>query len=154
MRVRAKTAKDQPWVEAFLADRWGSAVLLRGRLLDAATLPALIAGDREGLATYRLAGGAAEIVTLDAAKPWHGAGTALIAGVARRARQAGLRRLRVTTTNDNLDALRFYQRRGFRIVAVHPGAVTRGRRLKPSIPERGAYGIPIRDEIELQIDIR
>ena len=58
--------------------------------------------------------------------------------------------LRVTTTNDNLDALRFYQRRGFRIIAVRPGAVDESRRIKPSISAIGEYGIPIRDEIELE----
>jgi ribosomal protein S18 acetylase RimI-like enzyme len=58
--------------------------------------------------------------------------------------------VRVTTTNDNLNALRFYQRRGFRIMGVHPGAVNEARRLKPSIPAIGAYGIPICDEIDLE----
>jgi hypothetical protein len=58
--------------------------------------------------------------------------------------------LRVTTTNDNLDALRFYQKRGFQIVAVRPGAVDESRRVKPSIPVIGEHGIPIRDEIELE----
>lgn len=54
------------------------------------------------------------------------------------------------TTNDNVDALRFYQRRGFRIVAVRTGAVDEARSaLKPGIPHRGHYGIPLRDEIEL-----
>jgi hypothetical protein len=58
----------------------------------------------------------------------------------------------LTTTNDNLDALRFYQRRGFRISAVRPRAVERARAtLKPEIPEVGAYGIPVRDEIDLEL---
>jgi hypothetical protein len=52
--------------------------------------------------------------------------------------------LTVTTTNDNLEALRFYQRRGFRLAAVDPGAVERGRRLKPEVPLLGNHGIPIR----------
>jgi hypothetical protein len=55
------------------------------------------------------------------------------------------------TTNDNLDAIRFYQRRDMRIAAVAPGAADEARRIKPSIPEIGDYGIPIRDEITLEI---
>lgn len=54
------------------------------------------------------------------------------------------------TTNDNLDALRFYQRRGWRLVAVHPDPLEESRRLKPSIPTVGLFGIPRRDELELE----
>jgi ribosomal protein S18 acetylase RimI-like enzyme len=60
-------------------------------------------------------------------------------------------RLWLVTTNDNLDALRFYQRRGFRITEVRPGASDEARRaLKPSMSEVGNFGIPIRDEIVLE----
>jgi ribosomal protein S18 acetylase RimI-like enzyme len=59
----------------------------------------------------------------------------------------------VITTNDNLDALRFYQRRGFRITKVHTDALKESRRLKSEIPETGLYEIPICDEIELERDL-
>jgi Acetyltransferase (GNAT) family len=68
-----------------------------------------------------------------------------------RPREAGCRRVWLITTNDNLRALRFYQRRGFRLVAVHPDALARSRELKPSIPEIGLDGIPLRDELELEL---
>jgi hypothetical protein len=78
-------------------------------------------------------------------------GTALIEAAGQLARQQRCARLRVITTNDNVDALRFYQRRGFCLVTVHRGAVDRSRaRLKPEIPSVGAYGILVRDEIELE----
>ena len=67
---------------------------------------------------------------------------------------AGCRRLWLITTNDNLAALRFYQRRGFELVAVHRRAVAAARRLKPEIPLVGAHGIPIRDEIELEMALQ
>ncbi len=74
--------------------------------------------------------------------------------VARLAAAAGCRRFWVLTTNDNVDALRFYQRRGFRLTAIRCGAVDQARRtLKPQIPMIGNYGIPIRDEIELAQDL-
>ena len=66
---------------------------------------------------------------------------------------AGCRRVWLITTNDNLRALRFYQRRGFRLVAVHPNALARSRELKPSIPEIGLDGIPLRDELELELTL-
>jgi hypothetical protein len=69
--------------------------------------------------------------------------------VADEARRRQLTRLTVTTTNDNLDALRFYQRRDFRLIAVRPGAADEARRLKPQIPEVGNYDIPLHDELEL-----
>jgi hypothetical protein len=74
------------------------------------------------------------------------------AALARLLRAQGIAILRVTTTNGNLSALH-YQRRGFRIVAVRPDAVAASRRLKPGIPEVGEYGIPIRDEIELELTL-
>ncbi|HEX5500687.1 MAG TPA: hypothetical protein VFX03_15735, partial [Thermomicrobiales bacterium] len=53
------------------------------------------------------------------------------------------------TTNDNVGALGFYGRRGYRMTGVNRGAVDRARRRKPAIPTIAANGIPIRDEITL-----
>jgi GNAT superfamily N-acetyltransferase len=156
MQIRSKTEDDQQWVRELLMEHWGGAmVVAHGQVFEADGLPALVAGDREGLATYRISadGREAELVTLDARAPGRGTGTALIAGLARLLRARGVATLRLTTTNDNLTALRFYQRRGFRIAAVRPGAVAAARRLKPTIPELGEHGIPIRDEIELALTL-
>ena len=79
-----------------------------------------------------------------------GVGTALIEALISRLQAASVEVLRVTTTNDNLAALRFYQRRGFRITEARPGAVDQARRLKPSISMIGEFGLPIHDEIELE----
>ena len=95
-----------------------------------------------------------ELLTLHAATRLSGIGSALVAVVVDTARAAACRRLWVVTTNDNVDALRFYQRRGFRISSVRPGAVDTSReRLKPEIPLVGNFGIPLRDEIELELDL-
>ena len=79
-----------------------------------------------------------------------GVGSALVSTLEDAARAAGCRRLWLITTNDNLEALRFYQRRGFVLAALHPGAIEASRRLKPVIPLVGHDGIPIRDELELE----
>jgi GNAT superfamily N-acetyltransferase len=160
MYVRPAQPPDRDWMKDLFLTRWGATnVLLRGRLWNALVLPALIAEDasqRCGVATYdvRAAGAAGavecELITLDAIPPRQGIGTALIAAVADLARQRGAGRLVVVTTNDNLGALRFYQRRGFVLVEVRPGAIERYRHLKPAIPAVGEFGIAIRDEIELE----
>jgi GNAT superfamily N-acetyltransferase len=156
MKIREKELKDQSWIEQLLNQRCGveGQVVVHGETFDARKLPAIVAGEQEGLATYQIRRANdltfAELITLDALTPRRGIGTALIEGLVSRLRVEGVNVLRVTTTNDNLDALRFYQRRGFRIMAVRPEAVDDSRRIKPSIPAVGEYGIPIRDEIELE----
>jgi GNAT superfamily N-acetyltransferase len=153
MKIPEKESKDQPWIEKILDERWGGEgrVVAHGEIFDVRLLPALIGGEQEGLATYQIRRtNIAELITLDAVTAKQGVGTALIEALVSRLRVEGVSVLRVTTTNDNLDALRFYQRRGFRITAVRPGAVDEARRVKPSISEIGEYGIPIRDEIELE----
>jgi GNAT superfamily N-acetyltransferase len=143
---------DQAWVEGILTRCWGDTrIVVHGRMFDAAALPALIAGDRAGLATFAIdrERAEAELVTLNALVPRQGIGTALVEALAARLSAASIGVLRLTTTNDKLDALRFYQRRGFRIVALRPGAVDEARRLKPSIPLLGDDGIPMRDELDL-----
>ena len=123
----------------------------KGELVDALAHPHLIAGDLDGVLTYVIDGEDCEILTLHAEPRHTGAGTALIEAVERLAAEAGCTRLWLITTNDNVDALRFYQRRGFRLTAVHAGAVDLARaRLKPHIPELGDHGIPLRDELELE----
>jgi GNAT superfamily N-acetyltransferase len=156
MKIREKQLKDQLWIEKILNERWGGEgqVVVHGEIFDARFLPALVAGESEGLATYQIRRtndiGCAELVTLDAIASNQGVGTALIEALISKLRAEGASKLRVTTTNDNLNALRFYQRRGFRLIALRPGAVDEARRLKPSIPAIGEYGIPIHDELELE----
>jgi GNAT superfamily N-acetyltransferase len=153
--VRAATEDDRVWIERQLERRWGSTtVVSRGAAHDASRLPALLAAqDNEivGLAMYHVAGGACELVSLDSLREGHGIGSALLAGVADEAGRRGCHRLWLVTTNDNLDAIRFYQRRGMRLVAVHRGGVDEARRLKPSIPLMGEHGIPIHDELEFEL---
>ena len=103
-----------------------------------------------GLVTYELDGDACEIVTIDALEEGRGVGTALFEAVQEAASAAGCERIRLVTTNNNLRALAFYQKRGFRLVALVPGAVDESRRLKASIPTEDSTGLPIRDELHLE----
>src|SRR5687767_747085 len=126
-----------------------------GRLFDVPHLPGFVAevgGELRGHVAYLVEAESMEIVWIGTAAGQQGAGSALLAACARLARDRALPRVWLITTNDNLDALRFYQRRGFRLVAVHPEAVDHARReLKPEIPATGSFGIPIRDELQLEL---
>jgi ribosomal protein S18 acetylase RimI-like enzyme len=156
--VRPATEADRPALEDLFTRVLGSPVqVAHGERYDLRTLPTLVAldeaGELAGALCWRVDGDALEVIALAAATPGDGAGTALLDAAAARARAARARRLWLVTTNDNTRALRFYQRRGLRIVAVDPGAVDRARQLKPEIPLVGDHGIPLRDELHLELDL-
>jgi GNAT superfamily N-acetyltransferase len=149
---------DRHWAEALLdSELSGRFQARRGELVDVLALPALIAEDAAGpagLLCYAVDEDGCELAALVTAHPGGGTGTALVEALLAKASEAGCPRLWVVTTNDNVRALRFYQRRGFRLQALRPGAVDEARRLlKPSIPERGQHGIPLRDELELELPL-
>lgn len=153
--IRAIDAKYQSSISSFLRQQWGDPkVVSRGKVLDASKLPGFVAreGDRiVGLITLHIAGSACEVVTLDAVVRGKGLGRTLIEYAKIFARQHSSTRLWLITSNDNVDALAFYQRVGFRIVAVHRDAITQARAVKPQIPLVGENGIAIQDEIELEM---
>ena len=154
MKVRAVTDADREAVVELLTAASGTVVVGHGTVYDPAALPGLVAeqdGRIVGLLTYTIANDEFEVVTIDAPVRQNGVGSALMAAAIDLARQSGATRLWLITTNDNLDAVRFYQRRGLRIVGVAQGAVDVSRKLKPSIPEIGAYGIPMHDELTLEL---
>jgi GNAT superfamily N-acetyltransferase len=153
MAVRPVQESDRPTVEWLTTQLWGAAeVAVHDGVFYPATLPGFIAergGRIAGLVTFQLRPGLLEIVTINALDLYQGIGTMLIEAVRAEAKRQGCHQITLTTTNDNIGALRFYQRRGFRLAAIRPGAVDRSRRRKPEIPRTGDFGIPLRDEIDL-----
>ena len=158
MQVRLAKGDELDAARARLIAEWGEPVLMRGRTWRLADCECLVVGgdspgDFAGLLAFsREETPTAEVVALNAFTPRQGVGTALLAALPGRL-GGGFAQLRLGTTNDNLDALRFYQRRGWRLAALRPGAVDRARTTKPSIPLTGDYGLPIRDEIDLVLDL-
>ncbi|MFI7546304.1 GNAT family N-acetyltransferase [Actinoplanes sp. NPDC049599] len=154
IEVRPATPADLPYVQASLTAAFhGSLVAVHDELIDASALPAAVAWDGDepaGLLTYRIVGTDWELVSIAADKPGSGAGTALLRWIRETAAAASATRLWLVTTNNNVTALRFYQRNGYDLVAVHRDAVTRARALKPAIPHE-LDGIPLRHEIELEV---
>ena len=156
IEVRPLGESEREWSSAFLHAEWGTAgVARRGELVDPTPLPGFVAvveGGRAGLATYAVRGDECELVTIDSLREGIGVGRALLDAVRDAAVAAGCRLLWLVTTNNNLRALELYQRWGMELVAFRRDAVAEARKtLKPSIPEHAANGIPIKDELELEL---
>jgi len=155
--IRPTSIADRLWMREFISQHWGDEkMVVHGTVLYPAELSGFVAehnGAIVGLATYRIDGDFCEITSLDSTETGMGIGTALLESVIWTATEAGCSRLWLITTNDNLNALGFYQKRGFRLAAVYPGAVDAARMVKPSIPLVGESGIPIHDEIELELHL-
>ncbi len=152
--IRPIVTKDKAWVRTLLKVRWASPMIVtRGTVHHADELPGFVAEEKKklvGLVTYEIRGNECEVISLDSLTEGKGVGTRLLESVEEVAMKKGCRRVWVITTNDNLPALRFYQKRGFRLVAIHRNALEESRRIKPQIPLTGLNGIPLRDEIELE----
>jgi len=144
---------DKRWLTRLLTDAWGSVEIVASTTFNALTLPGLIAeynSNASGVVTFDVQTGACEIVSLNATSQGKGIGTALIESLKAMGKQKGWKKLWLVTSNDNIEALRFYQKRGFRIVNVYPNAIDEARKKKPSIPLVGAFGILLKDALELE----
>jgi ribosomal protein S18 acetylase RimI-like enzyme len=153
--VRPITPADHATVARVQLEMWGSPICVaHGEVFRPADLPGFLAedaGEIVGMLTYQQQNPTTvEVVTIDALQQHAGIGTALLDAASTVAAAAGATRLVLTTTNDNVDALRFYQRRGFHLVALRPGALDEIRKIKPEVPSTGNYGIPLSDELELE----
>ena len=155
LKIRPIIEKDKTWVSNLLAEWWaGPKVVTRGKIHYANELPGFIAtqeGKQVGLITYHIEGKQCEITSMNSLAEGKGVGTVLLDAVKNACVAAGCKRLWLITTNDNTKALRFWQKRGFRLIAVYPNAIEESRRLKSEIPLTGNDDIPIRDEIELEL---
>ena len=149
--IRPTEDRDHAAVHQLLTERWTAPdIMLDGEMYDASRLPGYVAFDGDdlvGLVTLIKRDNEWEILTLDSINRWGGVGSQLLDAVVTEARSRNVPRLTVRTSNDNLDAFRFYQRRGFRFERIGQGVIDREREQKPGIPLRGDYGIEIRDEI-------
>ena len=156
--VRFAEPADAGWILQTLKEEWSGPLVERAdEFVDASRLPALIAefeGQKIGLATLIFAQNHVEVITINAFRQGVGVGTALLARTDEEALRRGLNEVRLFTTNDKLDALGFYQKRGYRIWEIHRDTMTRARKLKPEIPVRAENGILIADEIEMRKTLR
>ncbi len=148
------TEDDRDWGRNLWLNEWnGEKMVSKGttyRFQDLDSVVARADGVRVGAATYNLDTDGCELMSINATVEGVSVGSALISSIEQTVQKAGIGRIWLITSNDNLDALRFYQRRGYRITAIYPNAIDEARKLKPTIPQVGYYKIPIHDELELE----
>jgi ribosomal protein S18 acetylase RimI-like enzyme len=153
--IRRLTRDDLPRLRQFWVEHWGGEEMItRGNVFRPEQLDGFVieeGSEWTGLLTFFIAEDVCEVTSLDSLRERQGIGTKLMHAVVEEARNQNCRRVFLITTNDNLKALGFYQKRGFELVAVHRGAVNVSRKIKPGIPLVGCNEIPLRDEIELEM---
>ena len=128
-------------------------MIMHGQVVRYDEVEGFVLEDWAGLITFVIRGDECEVTSLNSLREGQGTGATLINEVIREAKERNCRRLFLITTNDNLNALGFYQKRGFELSALHRGAIDESRKLKPSIPLIGMNNIPLRDEIELEMKL-
>ncbi|MFX1496143.1 MAG: GNAT family N-acetyltransferase [Promethearchaeota archaeon] len=146
--------EDKSWLRKLMKEEWASInIVTKGHVHCTEDLPGLVAiykKRRVGLLIYNILNKECEIVSLNSLIDNIGIGTNLLKSIEYIAKSNTCRRIWLITTNDNTDALRFFQKRGYNIKEVYVDAIANSRKLKPEIPFLGSYNIEIRDEIELE----
>ncbi len=157
-KVRCLAVDDLPRLRQFWIEHWGGEEMItRGNVYRPEQLDGFVVEDDNewiGLLTFVIQDHECEITSLDSLREEQGIGSTLINKAIQEAHVRQCRRLFLITTNDNLNALGFYQKRGFEMVIIHRGAVNESRMIKPGIPLIGMNNIPLRDEIELEMSLR
>ena len=158
MQIQQINQMNRKNVNEFILKQWYSMVMVvHGESISLENADGWFASEDEiiiGLITYRIVNSEMEILSLDSLREKNGIGTALINKVIEVAKNKDCTRIKLITTNDNLSALQFYQKRGFEMVRLYRNAVDKSRIVKPQIPSTGEEGIPIRHEIELEMSLR
>ena len=157
MNIRRLTTEELPRLRQFWVDHWGDDIIIvHGNIYRPEDVEGFVVEEHNGwigLITFLFQSNECEITSLDSLHAGQGIGTALLEKVIEEARAKECRRIFLITTNDNLHALGFYQRRGFELVKINRGAVNESRKIKPGIALIGENNIPLRDEIELELEL-
>jgi ribosomal protein S18 acetylase RimI-like enzyme len=158
LEVRRLAPDDLPRLRQFWVEHWGADFMVaHGDIYRPEQLHGFVIEESAewiGLVTFIIKDHEMEVTSLDSLREGKGIGTTLIDKVLEEARAKECQRLFLITTNDNLNALGFYQRRGFELSKLYRGAINESRKIKPGIPLIGENNIPLRDEIELEMSLR
>lgn len=158
MEIKIISSENRQVINDFIISHWFSTdMVVKGQVFDMTSMDGFVMYDEEtiiGLATYRIKDNECEIMSLDSLREKQGIGTVLINKVIEAAAKEKCTKVKLITTNDNLNAMRFYQKRGFDMVHLYHNALNISRKLKPSIPMLGDYDIPLRHELEFEMDLK
>lgn len=157
MEIKTISIENRAQINEFIIAHWFSTdMVIRGEIFDMTILDGYATYENEkiiGLLTYRLEDNECEIMSLDSIKEKQGIGTALLSKVIEIAKENKCEKIKLITTNDNINAIRFYQKRGFDMAKLYSNAVDLSRKLKPSIPLLGDFGIPLKHELEFHMNL-
>jgi len=149
------TDKNRNIINDFIIEQWFTTkMIIRGKEIDMTAVDGIFTLEDEkiiGLITYILNDNTLEITSLDSLCENKGIGTALLNKVVDVAKKRNCKRIVLITTNDNINAIRFYQKRGFDMACLYRNALDNSRKLKPEIPLIGENGIPLKHEIEFEL---
>ncbi len=149
--------KDKNQIVDIITKEWGSIfVISKGVKYNVSNLPgylALLDNKIVGIITFFITKNNYEIITLNSFKKNKGIGTILIDKIKKNAKKNNINKINLITTNDNINAITFYQKQGFDIKSINLNSIIESRKLKPEIPETGNFGIPIKHEIVFELDI-
>lgn len=151
------SSENRHLINDFISTHWYSTdIVVRGELVDMTSIAGFAMIEKEniiGLITYRIIDRECEIMSIDSLKEKQGIGSLLIQKIKEVAINQKCTKLKLITTNDNIDAIYFYQRRGFDMVTFYYDSIKASRILKPSIPELGYHNIPLKHEIEFAMNL-
>lgn len=157
LTIKELTSQDYAFIKNHIDTNYGGEPLvIRTKKYYSKSLPGFVAVYDEkivGFLLYEIINTNCEIIVFEVFEKFQGTGTQILDKLKSMARSKGCNRLFLMTTNDNLDALRFYQRRGFHISAIHIDSIKESRKIKPSIGFTGDHEIPLRDEIDLEMGL-
>jgi N-acetylglutamate synthase-like GNAT family acetyltransferase len=155
--IKQISSEDAIWLKSLIECEWGgNPLVIRGKSYYPEKLPGLIAfkeNNRIGFLSYEIRENVCEIIAFEVFEKFCGIGSKMLNRLINTIKENGCNQIYLMTTNDNLDALRFYQRRGFHITNIHINSIKQSRVIKPSIPNNGDFGIPLRDEIDLTLKL-
>ncbi|HSM70430.1 MAG TPA: GNAT family N-acetyltransferase [Anaerolineales bacterium] len=155
--LRRLVSDDLPRLRQFWIEHWGGEEMVtRGTVYRPEQLEGFVieaVGEWLGLVTFIVTNDECEITSINSLREGQGIGTKLLNVIIEEARKKKCRRVFLITTNDNLNALGFYQRHKFELANLYRGAVNESRKIKPGIPLIGYNNIPLRDEIELEMKL-
>ena len=154
--IKTASKIDFEWIKEVYARTWsGDICVSRGKVQKVndftGGFTAEISGQKTGFITYTIIGPELEIMGILSLKEKSGIGSALVKAVIDLAKKQQIKKVCLVTTNDNLNGIGFWQKRGFKFVKVYPGSMEFVRKIKPAVPFIGENGIPLRDELELEM---
>ena len=158
MECKRIGSTDRERINAFIREHWYTTIMIiRGKEVDMTRTEGFYfaeGNDIIGLITYMVYDDILEITSLDSMRENQGIGSRLVETVIQEAKKRNLHKIILITTNDNINAIRFYQKRGFDMAHLFRNALDISRKLKPDIPLIGEHNIPLRHEIEFELSIQ